>query len=142
MNSKPVLTTLIVVLVSLGIGFAGGYFFRNYRLSKMRSNFNGQFQGRTGTMPRAGNGQGAQRGFGGMVTGEVISQDEKSITVKVADGSSRIVILGDSTTYSQTQTAPKSDLKVGDKVGVFGTANSDGSVTATSIQLNPTPTPK
>ena len=142
MKNKSILVTILIVLISLAAGFGGGYFFRNYRLSKMRTNFGGQFQGRTGTMPRAGNGQGAQRGFGGMVTGEVISQDEKSITVKVVDGSSKIVILGDSTTYSQTQSAQKSDLKVGDKVGVFGTANSDGSVTATSIQLNPTPTLK
>ena len=40
-------------------------------------------------------------------------------------------------TISKSVDAPKTDLKVGSKVAVFGTNNSDGSQTATSIELNP-----
>ena len=125
-------TTLIIVILTLMLGFAGGYFFRNYRLSKLRSNFTGQFQ-------RAANGnQNQGLRFGGRpVVGEIISQDDKSITVKLTDGSTKIVILSDSTIYSKTDATTKDDLKVGTQVGVFGTDNSDGSVTAQNVQLNP-----
>jgi hypothetical protein len=60
------------------------------------------------------------------------------MTVKIADGSSKIVLLGASVTVSKTSDGSKDDLKTGAKVGVFGTDNSDGSVTAQNIQLNPT----
>lgn len=43
----------------------------------------------------------------------------------------------DTLTINKATTATKSDLKTGEKVAVFGTPNSDGSVTAQSIQLNP-----
>lgn len=75
-------------------------------------------------------------GRGGVI-GSIISMDDKSITVKLADGSSKIVLFSDATTYSNTVRAAKSDLKVGENVAIFGAANSDGSVTATEIQLNP-----
>ncbi len=63
--------------------------------------------------------------------------DSDSITVKLADGSTKIVLFSGTTTYSDTITASQTDLKVGGEVSVFGTANSDGSVTATSIQITP-----
>lgn len=43
----------------------------------------------------------------------------------------------DSATYSKTAIGAKTDLKIGDNVGVFGTTNSDGSVTAQTVQENP-----
>ena len=119
-----------IAVLTLIVGFAGGYFFRNYMLARTRQNFGGQFQ-RTDNAPQ-GNRLGNRP-----VTGEIISQDDKSITVKMTDGSTKIVILADSTTYSKTDTGSKDDLKVGVQVGVFGTDNSDGSVTAQNIQLNP-----
>jgi hypothetical protein len=55
----------------------------------------------------------------------------------MTDGSSKIVILSDSTNYSKTDKTDKTSLKTGDQVGVFGSDNADGSVTAQTIQLNP-----
>lgn len=71
------------------------------------------------------------------VNGEVISADDKSITVKLDDGSSKIVLLSDATQINQATTAAKADLKVGVKVTAFGQTNTDGSVSAQSIQINP-----
>jgi hypothetical protein len=71
------------------------------------------------------------------VNGEIIAADEKSITVKLQDGSSKIVLLSDKTEINKTASTTKEDLKVGEKVAAFGTENSDGSVTAQSVQLNP-----
>ncbi len=76
-------------------------------------------------------------GGGGQVLGEITSVDDKSITVKNQDGSSKIVILSDKTEINKASEAAKTDLKIGEKVSAFGTTNSDGSVTAQNIQLNP-----
>ena len=70
------------------------------------------------------------------VSGEVLNVDDKSMTVKLPDGSSKIVIMSQTTTFAKSDAGSLADVKVGDKVGVFGTDNSDGSVTAQSVQLN------
>jgi hypothetical protein len=81
---------------------------------------------------------GNQQGSGGRpVNGQIISTDDKSFTVKMQDGSSKIGIVSDQTQYNQSQQASKTDLKVGDTVIAIGTTNSDGSVTASNVQLNP-----
>ncbi|MCX6704954.1 MAG: DUF5666 domain-containing protein [Candidatus Woesebacteria bacterium] len=139
MKNIKVIVPIILVLVGLGAGFFGGYQYRNYRLNQTRGNFaaggaNGNFQRFTGTR----NGQGTVAGArGGAVTGSILSMDAKSITVKLTDGSTKIVLFSGSTTYSNTVTASQTDLKVGSEVAVFGAANTDGSVTATNIQINP-----
>lgn len=135
MKSAKVIVPIILVLVGLGAGFFGGYQYRNYVLRKRTTSLTGGTAQRfTGTR----NGQGMVAGArGGAVIGSVISEDDKSVTVKMNDGSTKIVLFSSSTTYSNTASAQKSDLKVGSQVAVFGTANSDGSVTAGSIQINP-----
>ncbi len=71
------------------------------------------------------------------ISGEILSSDDKSITVKLQDGSSKIVLLSDKTQINKATSVTKLDLKSGEKVAVFGSENSDGSVTAQNIQLNP-----
>jgi hypothetical protein len=71
------------------------------------------------------------------VNGEIINVDNKSITVKLVDGSSKIVFLSENTTVSRSTAGVIADLKKGEKVAAFGTENSDGSLSATSVQLNP-----
>ena len=137
MKNAKVIVPIILVLVGLGAGFFGGYQYKNYQLTKARGNFgalgaNGQRY--TGTRGMGANGAGMR---GGAVSGSILSMDSKSITVKLTDGSTKIVLFSGSTTYSNTITAAQTDLKVGGQVAVFGAANSDGSVTATSIQINP-----
>ena len=136
-------TVIIIAIISLVLGFGGGYLFKNYQVGKMRPNFGSLLPDRQGNgqglqnVQRPQNGQGPQTGFGSMVMGEIISQDENSITVKIQDGSTKIVILGDSTTYSKSQSIEKTELSTGNQVRVSGNANSDGSITAQNVQLNP-----
>jgi len=94
--------------------------------------FGGQFR------PNGGQpgGVGGRNG-GGLVSGEVISADAQSITVKLRDGGSKIVLLSGKTEISKFVAGATSDLTVGENVMVTGTANTDGSVTAQTIQLRP-----
>jgi len=128
MNKKSLIITIVSVIVFAGAGFFGGM---KYQQGK-RSNLQRQFaNGQNGTRI-----QGARTGFR-PVNGEIIAADDKSITVKLPDGSSKIVFWSDKTEINKAATATKDDLKTGEKVAVFGTDNADGSVTAQSIQLNP-----
>lgn len=120
---------VIIVVVALIVG-AGG-FFAGMKYQQSKNPRFGNFQGNR-------NGQLQQRNQGiRPVNGEIISSDDKSITVKLQDGSSKIVLLTDTTSFNKSAEGSKSDIKVGEKVAVFGTENSDGSVTAQNVQLNP-----
>jgi len=126
---------IIVVAIFVGIvAFFGGV---KYQESKTNSgDFARRFQ--NGTWNRTG-GQNVQGRFGGSrpVAGEILNVDDKSMTVKLQDGSSRIVLLSDKTSITKVSQASKSDLKVGERVLAIGTENSDGSVSVVNIQLNP-----
>lgn len=121
---------VILAIVCLVLGFGGGYYFSNYQFKKLRPNFGNQIP------DRQNSGQRQQPGFGGMIMGEVVSQDEKSITIKMQDESTKMVILSESTVYSINQSTDKSEIITGDQIRVIGSANSDGSITAQNIQMN------
>ncbi len=122
--------TIIVAVVVGGASFFGGM---KYQQTKQPS-LNRQFGQQIGGQQRGGNRTAGIR----PTSGEIIASDDKSITVKLADGSSKIILLSDKTTINQTMAGTKADLKMGVKVAMFGTENPDGSVTASSIQVNPT----
>jgi hypothetical protein len=126
MSSKNL---LIIVSVAVVMGLGGFGVGMKYQQSKTP-----QFSRRNpGNAPQQRfNGQGSRP-----VAGEILSRDDKSITVKLSDGSSKIVFFSGSTSINKPAEVTKTDLKVGDTVRVFGTANSDGSVTAQNIQVGP-----
>lgn len=144
--------TIVVgmVVTATIIGFFGGRYYQKRQINTVgNGNFN--FQGRGWNneqdggrgsgraMNNDGNNNGAQGMRGGnMTSGEVTSMDDKSITVKMSDGSSKIILLSESTTYSMSESTTKDKIAVGTKVAVFGVSTSDGSLTASSIELNPT----
>ncbi len=116
------LITIILVLVFTSIGFYGGMKYQQ----NQRKNFPAQL----------GDGQGmVRRGGFRPVAGEIISADDKSITVKLQDNSSKIVLINTKTIINKAQIADKSELIAGEKVSVFGSENTDGSVTAQNIQV-------
>ncbi|MEW6610236.1 MAG: biotin/lipoyl-binding protein [Patescibacteria group bacterium] len=59
------------------------------------------------------------------------------VGVKLQDGGSKIIILSDATKVTKTDEGTVNDLTVGTRVAVTGTSNSDGSVSAQTIQIRP-----
>lgn len=142
-------TNTIILVVILMLVVAGGSFGIGYKIAEGKNtlgsfarNGTGQMMGR-GTREGLGQGVGQGQQAGGMMrgnrqtAGEVVALDDKTMTIKMADGSSKIVLLSSTMTISKSINALKTDLKVGSKVSVFGTQNQDGSQTAAAVELDP-----
>ena len=124
-------------MVLIAVIFGGGGFFvgksvQQSQTTAQRTQLAGQFGNRTGA---TGTARAGMRG--GQILGTILSADNGSITVQLADGSSKIVLISTTTSINQATTATAADLKVGTKVSAFGSTNTDGSVTAQNIQINP-----
>lgn len=132
MKNNTIITIVLVVIVGAG-GFFAGMKYQQSKQPTVSRQFGSGQGGRTTGQPQGGISRGGFR----PVSGEIISSDDKSITVKMQDGSSKIVLLSDKTEINKAEQVELIELKVGEKVAVFGTENSDGSVTAQNIQLNP-----
>ncbi|HVZ58794.1 MAG TPA: hypothetical protein VG935_03530 [Patescibacteria group bacterium] len=136
-GKNSIIVTIVAVIVVGALAFFGGM---QYQKSQAPKGF-AQFSANGGGNRGFGNRQFGQRagGAGGnAVMGDIVSTDNGSITVKMQDGSSKIVLLSGSTSINKQATGSQSDLKTGERVVVFGTANSDGSITAQNVAINPT----
>ena len=127
---KNLMTTIVAAVLVGGVCFFAGTKYQQSKQRNVARQFLGQMGGRQGT--------GTNRLGFRPVNGEIISADEKSITVKLQDGSSRIVIVSETTQINKAEQATKTDLKIGEKVAVFGQENSDGSVTCL-LYTSPSP---
>jgi hypothetical protein len=140
MQNKKIVGVIIIVIVVASLSFFGGMKYGQSKsnipsLANRQGNFNPSgFNQNGNTRTGAGMMRGAS---GGLVTGEVLSIDSKSITVKLRDGGSKIVFYSPTTSIEKTVEGTTTDVAIGKQVTIIGTANSDGSVNATSIQLRP-----
>lgn len=141
---KNLIAPLIVVALLIG----GGSFYGGMQYQKNKSPAGGQNalqrgvgangQGRGfaggGTIRPGGAGAG---GIGGFTTGEVISKDATGLTLKLRDGGSKIILTSTSTRVGKMTDGSLEDVKQGNEVTITGTANQDGSISASTIQLRP-----
>lgn len=124
------IVAVVLIVVAAAGGFFGGVMYQKNQTSTLSATGRGNYAARFG--------QGGQNAAGFRpVRGQVLSMDNNSLTVKLSNGSTEIVVLSGSTAFMQSTTAALSDVKTGDTVNVVGTANSDGSVTAQQVQINP-----
>jgi len=135
MKNTSIIFAVVVVLVGAGSFFGGMQYQKGKGLSG--SPF-AQAQGRARAAGQFGQGgQGTRGANGGFVNGDVLSKDPTSVTIKMRDGSSKIVFYTSSTRAETFVDGSVNDVAVGQTVMVTGTSNSDGSVTAQSIQVRP-----
>lgn len=129
---------LTVLLITVGVGaiafFGGMKYQESVSLSRRQMMFGGDGMRTIGA--QSGNTQQTRMGVR-PISGELVSIDEDSVTVKTPDGGSKIVLFTDKMTIHKASVAEKADMKTGEKVMIIGTGNADGSVSAQSIQLNP-----
>ena len=130
---KQITILVIVALVVGGLSFYGGMQYANG--SKTAARTAGQSQNGTGA-----NGGRSFRGGGGgsgFVSGQILSKDNTSITVKLRNGGSTIVFTSPNTTVMKSVPGSLSDLAIGQEVMVTGTTTLSGVVTAESVQVRP-----
>jgi hypothetical protein len=128
-------TIIIAVIVAIVFFFAGNAYGKHSTANTMTAAA-GQYGARAGA--GFAGGMGGARGGGGIVSGTVVSKDATSITVQSGTtAGSKIVLVSPSTTVAKSAQGTLSDVAVGTTVTVIGTANPDGSVTATSVQIRP-----
>lgn len=131
MNTKQWITLIVVAVIFAGGGFFGGI---KYQQSKTPS-FTARAGGPTGAAGFAGRRTGSGGGNMGFANGQVLSVDNNNITIKLQNGGSQNVVLAPSTQYRKAVDGTNSDVAVGSQVTVTGTTNSDGSLTAQSVQI-------
>jgi len=127
------LILFIIVLILVGVGaFFGGMKYQQNKISAQRLSFqNLSPEQRQQFAQRAG------RVGANFLSGEVISKDEKSLTLKLLDGSTKIVFFSGSTQILKATEGAIDDIEIGKQIMVSGDQNSDGSLTAKTIQLSP-----
>lgn len=104
--------------------------------------FLGKDTAKTSTMNNKGFSSSSMRGTagarisnGGFASGKIESKDNQSITLQLPNGNSEIVFYSSSTQVIKPSQASLNDISVGTQVMIGGTQNSDGSLTAQSIQI-------
>jgi hypothetical protein len=120
---------LLPVIIAIVIIVAGGAFYGGMKYTQNKAPQRLQQLGAVGAGLRNG------RAGGGFAAGEIISKDDKSITVKLQAGGSKIVFYSDTTKIGEFVNGTTDALKIGKSVTINGKANQDGSITAETIQL-------
>ncbi|MDD5341415.1 MAG: DUF5666 domain-containing protein [Patescibacteria group bacterium] len=127
MKAQKIIALAVAVIVIGGASFYAGTLLAHGNKSGNRN------------MPGFTNGIDARgaKGNDNFVNGQILSIDSSSITVKIPNNGSKIILLTDSTPISKMASGTKADLTVGETIMATGTTNTDGSVTAQSIQIRP-----
>jgi len=138
MKNQKIIGVIVIVLVVAGLSFFGGMKYASSR--SPASQFANRAQNGLNQNGTTRTGNGMMRGgpnSGGFVSGQILSIDSKSMTVKLNNGGSKIIFYSPTTKVEKTVDGVITDVVTGNQVTITGTANSDGSINATSVQLRP-----
>jgi len=123
-----IIIAVIAILIVGGGAFYGGMIYGKSQSATASTALRTAFASRTG---RDGGG-------GGFISGSIIAEDNSSITIKLPNnGGSKIIFYSPTTQIGKMTSRTSSDLTNGTNISVTGTTNSDGTVTAQSIQIRP-----
>jgi len=131
---KKILPIIIVIIIVGAGAFYGGMKYGENKIFAQRTSFQNLSPEQRQQFAQ-GTGRINARTGGNFVSGEVTTKDDKSFTIKLPNGSSKIIFLYSSTEISKFVSGTLNDLEVGKTVVVNGTTNQDGSITAKSIQI-------
>jgi hypothetical protein len=123
----------LAFMLALGVGVLRGSLTSAAQAAALTTGSNSSSQSLAFAQGPARSGQGMQ---GQCESLTVSSVNGNTIVAKTASGSSVTIHTTASTRYTQAgNTVTASAIKVGTRINVMGTHNSDGSITATSIDI-------
>lgn len=134
---KKIIPIIIAVMAVVGGGaFYGGMQYQSSKARNLSPDARRQmFQQQGGNVN--GRTSGIRQGGNGLTMGEIIAKDDISITIKLRDGGSKIIFVSDATEITKSTKGTLGDLEVGKAISVGGKQNTDGSITAETVQLRP-----
>jgi hypothetical protein len=131
---KNLIILIVAIIVAGGVGFFGGMQFQKSTGAKVAATgFNRA--GLTGTAAGQRTGTRNTANASGFTSGQILAKTDNSLTIKSATGGSEIVFLAASSQIMQSSTTTIASLNVGQNVMVTGTTNSDGTITAKTVQV-------
>lgn len=140
MTTQKTIGIIIVVAVIIGgVAFWSGMKYQQSKKPAFGMGPAGQF-----SIDRSnanGNGTAERANLSRATIGDVLTKDDSSITIKLSDGSSKIILYSPTTVVNKMATGSVDDITVGESVTVMGTTNTDGSLTAQNIQIRPVQPP-
>lgn len=131
--NKTASISIVLIIAALGLGFFGGM---EYQMHKTRTfsfgsaNFTGG-----GRFRQVFNGSGQDKQNFIPLRGQVVSTDNNTLTLKLTDGSTKLVILSGSTVFQKMSTASAADLKKGTTITVVGKQDTGGTLTAQNVSI-------
>ena len=147
-NNKTI--TIAISVIVLVVGFFLGLLYQKSKTPQLNNSNQSQIFNR-GDRQGVAQGQGLGQGLnqvedGGknrgqtpgfrQDLGEIVSLDDSSMTMKMADGSSKIIFFSESTTINQSVSASRDDLQIGSSVAVRAN-QSNNTFIAENIEINP-----
>ncbi len=144
---------MIAGLVAGAVIVAGSSFYGGMQYAQMsRGARITQGTGAGQNFPGTAGARGNRFTGGGFAVGTVVSKDTSGITIQLSQGApgsqtstqgtgSKIILVNGSTQIMKTSAGSLEDVSNGENVMVQGKQNSDGSITAESIQIRPAGTP-
>jgi hypothetical protein len=137
-KNKKIGLVIVGIIVLAGVFYAGMTYGGNNVRAAISSRSQGLGVGNFAVRT------GGARGAGGFTAGQIIAKDATSITVQLMTGGpagtasgSKIVFVDSNTKVTKQANGTLADLAIGTNVSVTGTANTDGSVSATAVQIRP-----
>jgi hypothetical protein len=138
MDKKIIIEGIIVAIIFGGVGFYSGMKFNQARSPFAIGSNNFQNLAAEDRLSANFGARQARSGNGvNFISGEIISKDDKSITIKLVNSGTKIILFSDGTEISKFSAGAANDLEIGKTISINGQTNQDGSLTAQTIQIRP-----
>ena len=127
---KPIrpLYVVILIIIFAAAGFYGGMIYQKHHFRTSPGSAGKQYASRSVAKKSGAHGVIP-------VHGQISATGNNTITVKLHNGSSKIIDLTGQTKVNTITKGSASDLKTGSDVTAVGITNSDGSITARNITI-------
>jgi len=147
-SKKNLIISIIIIIILLILSFLGGikYQQKSQKIAQLMPNgqpsfgsqqFNGQYGFNSPTRKGNMNGNRINNNIGNnerSISGEIIDKSNDTITVKLPNGSTQIIIYSSNTKVEKISEGKLDDLKVGNNITISGKTGNN-ILSADSIQI-------